>query len=113
MSSTPPPTPPSPPLPVCIFSGKALLSTVQEICHFCNAFKDELKEHPNIKDWLLRCKGSCNYRIKELEEDSGIASAYGIEKSLCLNDLNYFHEKKGLPSDIAHDVFERLTVDVI
>ena len=32
---------------------------------------------------------------------------------MCLNDLNYFHEIEGLPSDIAHDVFESLAVDVI
>ena len=30
--------------PVCFFSG---------IAHFYSASKDELKEHPNIKDWLL------------------------------------------------------------
>ena len=99
--------------PVCILSGIAHLRTVQNICHFSNAFKDELKDHPNIKDWLLRCKDSCNFRIEELEKDSGIASAYGIEKSLCLNDLNYFHEIEGLPSDIAHDLFGSLALDVI
>ena len=59
------------------------------------------------------CKDSYNYRIEQLEEDSGIASAYGIKKSLYLNDLNYFHAIEGLPFDIAHDVFEHLAVVVV
>ena len=96
-----------------IFSGTAHLSTVQKICHFCNASKDELKEHLNIKDWLLRCKDIYNYRIEQLDENSRIVTACGIKKSLCLNDLNYFHVIEVLPSDIAHDVFESLAVDVI
>ena len=40
-----------------------------------------------------------NLRIEQLKEDSGIASAYGIKKSLCLNDLIYYHVIEGLPSD--------------
>ena len=61
----------------------------------------------------MQCKDSYNYRIEQLEEDLGIASAYGIKKSFCLNDLNYFHVLEGLPSDIARDMFESLAVDVI
>ena len=60
----------------------------------------------------MRCN-SYNYGIEQLEEDSGIASAYGVKKSLWLNDLNYFHAIESLPSDITHDVFESLAVDVI
>ena len=75
--------------------------------------KNELKKHPNKKDWLLESKDSYNCSIEQLEGGSGIASAYGIRKSLCLNDLNYFYVIDGLPPDITHDVFEGLAVDVI
>ena len=115
MPSATPPPPPTPhlPSPVCNFSGIAHLSTVQNFCHFCNASKGELKEHQNMKDWLLQCKDSYNYRIELLEKDLGIASAYGIKKSFCLNESNNFHMLESLPSDIARDMFESLAVDVI
>ena len=77
MSYPHPPPPPPPPLPlVWIFSGIAHFSTVQKFCHFCSDSKDELKEHPNKKDWLLQSKDSYNYSIEQPKGDSGTASAY-------------------------------------
>ena len=61
----------------------------------------------------MQCKDSYNYRIEQLEKDLGIASAYGIKKSFCLNESNNFHMLESLPSDIARNMFESLAVDVI
>ena len=72
---TPPPHPSSPLPPVWIFSGIADFSTVQKSCYFCNDSKDELKEHPNKKDWILQSKDSYSYRIEQPKGDSGTASA--------------------------------------
>ena len=81
-------------------------TTAQKFCHSCNVSKDELKEHPRKKNWLLQSKDSYNYSIEQLQGDSRIASAYEIKKSLCLNDLSYFYVTEGLRPDIAHDMFE-------
>ena len=75
--------------------------------------KMNLKKHQNKKCCLVWSKDSYNYSIEQLEGHSGIASAYGIKKSLCLNDLNYFHVIEGLPPDIVHDMCKDLAVDVI
>ena len=61
----------------------SLFSTVQKFYHFLNISKDELKEYPNKKDWLLVSKDSYNYSIEQLEGDSRTASAYGIKKTSC------------------------------
>ena len=72
------------PLAVWIFSGIAHFSTVQEFCLFYNDSNDELKKHPNKKDWLLQSKNSYNYSIEQLKGDSGTASAYKIKNTSCL-----------------------------
>ena len=91
---------------LCSWKVFCSFNTAQKFCHSCNVSKDELKEHPRKKNWLLQSKDSYNYSIEQLQGDSRIASAYEIKKSLCLNDLSYFYVTEGLRPDIAHDMFE-------
>ena len=78
------PQPPPPLYSVWIFPGIPHFSTIQKFCHFCNDSKDELIEHPNKKDWLLKSKDSYNYSIEQPKGNSGTASAYIIKKTSCL-----------------------------
>ena len=46
-----------------------------------------------------------------LQDNPGMASAYGIKSNSCLNELKFFHVAEGLPPDLAHDVFEGFAID--
>lgn len=42
-----------------------------------------------------------------------MASAYGLKSKSCLNELQFFHVVEDLPTDLAHDVFEEFSVDLM
>ena len=46
-------------------------------------------------------------------EDGALATAYGVKGDCVLNNLEYYHVTRGLPSDIAHDLFEGLVPEVL
>lgn len=44
--------------------------------------------------------------------DSSLAPVYGIKGTFCLNELQNVHSMNGMPSDIAHDLFEGVVCEV-
>lgn len=44
--------------------------------------------------------------------DSSLAPVYGIKGTFCLNELQNVHSLNGMPSDIAHDLFEGVVCEV-
>ena len=42
-----------------------------------------------------------------------MASAYGLKSNSFLNEIQFFRAAEGLPLDLAHDVFEGFSVDLI
>lgn len=44
---------------------------------------------------------------------STMSSVYGIKTDSPLNSLQYFHVTEGMPSDIAHDLFEGAVCEVM
>ena len=88
-------------------------STVQRFCRFCNATKQGLIDDCNKKDWVLRTRESYDLNIRHLLDDTLMTSAYGLKSNSCLNEVQFLHVIEGLPPDVAHDVFEGFSVDLI
>ncbi|KAJ8018295.1 hypothetical protein HOLleu_43791 [Holothuria leucospilota] len=48
-----------------------------------------------------------------VEKHPDLVTIYGIKGQSPLNELQFFHVVEGLPSDIAHDIFEGVVKDVL
>ena len=70
-------------------------------------------ENSNRKDWVLRTREGYDLNIRHLLDDPLTASACGLKPNSCLNELQFFHVKEGLPPDLAYDVFDGFSVDLI
>ena len=88
-------------------------STVQRLCRFCNSTKQGLIDDSNTKDRVLRTREGYDLNIRYLLDDPLMASAYGLTVVLmnlsswtCLNE-------SCPPPNLAHDVFEGFSVDLI
>ena len=88
-------------------------SKVQRFCPFCSATKQGLIENSNRKDWVLRTREGYDLNIRHLLDDPLMASACGLKPNSCLNELQFFHVTEGLPPDLAYDVFDGFSVDLI
>lgn len=87
--------------------------TVQRVCRFCHVTRPELQNVVRYNQCSRRTELSYDAQIKTVEKDSSLASIYGIKKNSPLNDLQYFHVTRGLPPDIAHDLFIGIVPDMI
>lgn len=52
-------------------------------------------------------------QVRLVENDYSLAPVYGIKGTSCLNELHNFHSMNGMPSDIAHDLFEGVVCKVM
>ena len=62
---------------------------------------------------LLNTLEACSNNILIEEADNSSLFVYGIKERCCQSDLEYFHVIKGLPPDLAHDVFEGIAIKVL
>lgn len=83
------------------------------ICRFCNACKDNFKTQFNEKYFTFRSVGSYKAQLELVDQNSDLSSIYGIKKNSFLNDLDYFHICWSSPSDISHDLFEGVCLDLL
>ena len=60
---------------------------------------------------MLRTQEGYESNIMHLQDDPGMAPAYGTKSNSCLNELEFFHVAEGLPPDLAHDVFEGFAIN--
>ncbi|XP_038062995.1 uncharacterized protein LOC119733674, partial [Patiria miniata] len=83
------------------------------ISRFCMATRQELDECLTVESCEMRTRESYNAQVTMVSEDRTLATAYGVKTDCVLNELEYFHVTRGLPSDIAHDLFEGLVPEVL
>ena len=88
-------------------------SKVQRFFCFCNATKQGLIENSNRKEWVLCTREGYDLNITHLLDDPLMAYACRLKSNSCLNELQFFHVKEGLPPDLAYNVFEGFPVDLI
>ena len=61
----------------------------------------------------MRTMEGYNEQVASVLEDYSSSSVYGIKSDSCLNQLSFYHVIGGLPSDLAHDFFEGVLVDML
>jgi len=64
-------------------------------CRFCNTIE------------------SYNTQVEHVKENPNLSKVYGIKNSSVLNKLSHFHICWNSPSDIAHDLFEGVCLDLL
>ncbi|XP_052063836.1 uncharacterized protein LOC127703799 [Mytilus californianus] len=47
-----------------------------------------------------------NSQLQNVQQDESLSSVYGVKSNSVLNELEYYHIISGMPSDLAHDLFE-------
>ena len=82
-------------------------------CRFCNATNENMQSCFNEKEFILRSPSSYDAQVAQVEKNSFLSSTYGIKASSALNQLNFFHICWGSPSDISHDLFEGVCLDLV
>ncbi|KAJ8022037.1 hypothetical protein HOLleu_39411 [Holothuria leucospilota] len=75
-------------------------------CRFCHVTKTEVKTHLRTSPESRRTEMSYNQQARICTANPDMAGIYGIKSCSVFNSLRYFHVVNGLPSDIAHDLFE-------
>ncbi|PIK38272.1 GagPol [Apostichopus japonicus] len=82
-------------------------------CRFCNVTKPDVKNHLRASSDTRRTEVSYNQQARISTANPDMAGIYGIKSSSVLNSLGQFHIINGLPSDIAHDLFESVVPNVL
>lgn len=83
------------------------------MCRFCNATKDKIKNHFLENEYTLRTIESYTAQLEMVQQNSNLSSIYGIKCNSFLNELEHFHICWSSPSDIAHDLFEGVCIDLL
>ena len=82
-------------------------------CRFCMVTKDDAKNHFRDYNLVPRNRESFNQQVEIVEQMPDVARVYGVKRNSPLHQLEHFYVVDGLPSDIAHDLFEGLIPDVM
>lgn len=86
---------------------------VRRPCRFCSIEKADL-DNLNIANTPKRTPASYNDQVEVVSINPAMSSIYGVKSNSVLNNLRYFHVVGGMPSDIAHDLFESgLACDIL
>lgn len=83
------------------------------ISRFCMVTKAEKNHCVNAETCDMRTIQTYNAHISMVTQDPEMKSVYGVKMDSPLNQLSYFHVIQGLPSDIAHDLFEGIVPEVL
>lgn len=82
-------------------------------CRFCMVTREQLRRSHSIDNCERRTVASHNEHVQRISEFPNMAGIYGVKAASRLNELQYFHVINGLPSDIAHDLFEGVVCDAL
>ena len=85
---------------------------VQRFCRFCHITRDQLNQRNLVSHFTLRTENACNSNIAAIKQDLDSSTLHGLKERSVLNEL-YYYVAKGLPPDLAHDLFEGFVVDVV
>ena len=88
-------------------------STVARFCRFCNCTRDQLHGNVEFSNFIERTQVGYNNNITDIETYPEMSSVYRIKQRSCLNSLKYFHVVDCLPRDIAHDIFEGVSIHIV
>lgn len=75
-------------------------------CRFCDATKSTRQEHFDESLFVLCNEESYDAKVAIVEKSPELSGCYGLKESSILNEMQHFHVAVGLPSDVAHDLFE-------
>ena len=75
-------------------------------CRFCFMTKENMRQCAECSGLPMRTTEMYNQQADIVQRNNALATTYGINRKSVLNELNFFHIIGGLPSDIAHDLFE-------
>ena len=79
-------------------------------CRFCTVSKDDMH---GGNTGVLRTPVEHDAHVERVTHAPNLASVYGLKGPSFLAEVPYFHCTEGLPSDIAHDLFEGTVKDVL
>ena len=82
-------------------------------CRFCDATKDTRTQDFDEGSFIIASKESYDAKVELVAKDPNLSTCYGLKKSSTLNNLQYYHVATGLPSDVAHDIFEGFNIDLL
>ncbi|XP_071153109.1 uncharacterized protein [Mytilus edulis] len=82
-------------------------------CRFCFIDKHHMQTKHDCSNFHMRTPEMYNNQARLVQADPALASVYGIKRSSTLNKLGHFHVVGGMPSDIAHDLFEGVVCEVM
>ncbi len=94
-------------------SGLLESFSADRTCRFCMVTKDQRQVVFVDRELQLRTKEAHNIHVRNVALDPNLSSAYGVKSDSPLNKLDYFHCIWGCPSDIAHDMFEGFSNEVM
>ena len=88
-------------------------SKVARFCRFWNCTRDQLHWNVTFSNLIERIQVGYNNNITDIETYPEMSSVYRIKQRSCLNSLKYFHVVDCLPRDIAHDIFEGVSIHIV
>jgi hypothetical protein len=88
-------------------------STALRICRFCTATRQEIQHVSTDVNFTPREKATFDANARDAEADETLRPVYGLKGTPSLHQLQYYHVVNGLPSDIAHDLFEGVVPETI
>ena len=65
------------------------------------------------RQYRLHCISGLEDQVSNVLQNSSLSSTNGVKKKSVLNELKYCHIINGIPSNIAHDLFESIVCDVL
>ena len=82
------------------------------ICRFCQTRRADFQGVHRDGDFEQRTKQGHDAQVAAVQQDDSLIPIYGVKGPSCLSEVQYYHVIDGLPSDIAHDLFEGLVPDI-
>ncbi|XP_061192283.1 uncharacterized protein LOC133200514 [Saccostrea echinata] len=82
-------------------------------CRFCFISRDDMQIKLNCSGFNFRTKEMYAEQLRLVQGDANLSSVYGIKGDCALNSLNNYHVINGMPSDLAHYLFEGVACDVM
>ena len=87
-------------------------STSLRQCRFCNVTKHNMFQQYDETYFQRRTIRTWNQHATIGEQNQAFAKLYGIKDHSPFNELQHYHVATGLPSDLAHDLFEGIVPEI-
>ena len=88
-------------------------STPEQVCRFCLTGRFDYQGIFNDRTFTYRTKEAHDVHVARVQRDPKYLRAYGVKGPSKLNELQHYHIIWGMPSCIAHDLFEGIVPETI